>query len=173
VGFAAYRDTAEVVKLTDYKSREAELRDSDNPFAMVVLLQLAALETRPDDQQRLMTKLEFFRDLLTHGSDMEKIFSVYRFLDIILTLNPKFELEYVRRAKEIDREFNMNLTLTAERHGYQQGEAHILVNQLKVKFAEVPEDYVKKINSADTSTLERWSTNFVFANSIDEVFKKN
>ena len=85
---------------------------------------------------------------------MEKIFCIYRFLDIILTLNPKFELEYIEKAKEIDREFNMNVALTTERYGYQKGEAHILMNLLKVKFNEIPENYIDKINSADTSTLE-------------------
>jgi hypothetical protein len=43
---------------------------------MVVLLQLAALETKPDDKQRLMTKLEFFRNLNKHGWDIEKIFKI-------------------------------------------------------------------------------------------------
>jgi hypothetical protein len=52
------------------------LKNSDNPFAMVVLLQLAALETKPDDKQRLMTKLEFFRNLNKHGWDIEKIFKI-------------------------------------------------------------------------------------------------
>ena len=41
--------TYEVAKLIDYKGREVELLESDNPFAMVVLLQLEANDTRPDD----------------------------------------------------------------------------------------------------------------------------
>jgi len=89
----------------------------------------------------------------------------------ILTLSQKFELEYIEKAKKVDQEFNMKLTLTAERYGYQQGEAHLLTKQLKVKFSEIPEDYIHKINGADASTLERWGVNFVFANSLDEVFK--
>ncbi len=172
--------TYEVVKLIDYKSREAELLKSDNPFAMAVLLQLAAMNTRPDDKQRLATKLEYFRCLHKHGWNIEKSMNLYRFLDTILTLNQKFELEYIEKAKQIDQEFNMKLMSTIERygyqqgevHGYQQGEAHLLINQLKVKFNEIPEDYIDKINGADASTLERWGTNFVFANSLDEVFKK-
>lgn len=164
--------TYKVVKLIDYKSRKAELMFSKNPFATVILLQLEALETKPHQRKRLLSKLEFFRNLLKHGWDKDKIVDLYRFLDLILTLNHKNELEYIKRAKEIDREFNMNLTLTAERHGFREGEASILIDQLKAKFNEVPEIVVTKINSADAITLKRWGINFVFANTIDEVFKQ-
>lgn len=159
----AYRS----IKLIDYKSRIAELRKDKNPFAMVVLLQLAALATRPDEEKRLMTKLEFFRNLHKQGWGAEKIYNVYRFLDIILTLTPKFELEYVKKAKEIDRRSEMSLVLTTERHA----EARFLMNQLKFKFNEIPKDYVSKVNNADSRTLEQWGINLIIAKSLDDVFK--
>lgn len=96
---------------------------------------------------------------------------------MILTLNHKYELAYIESAKEIDREFNMNLTLTAERHGYHKGlhngEARILMNQLKFKFNEIPDDYIEKINSADARTLEKWGINIMVAKSLEDVFKNN
>lgn len=171
----------EVVKLIDYKGRETELLQSDNPFAMVVLLQLAANDTRPDDQKRLLTKLEFFRCLHKHGWSIGNIMNMYQFLDTILSLSKQLEVQYIKQAKEIDQERNMNLTLTAERHGFEQGqvsgyqlgEAHILKNLLKLKFKEIPKEYLEKIDNADVNTLEQWCNNFVFANSLEEVFRSS
>ncbi len=113
--------TYEVVKLIDYKPRVAELQNHPNPFAMVVLVQLAAMETRPNDEQRLLTKLEFFRSLCKRGWPLEKCMSVYKFLDAVLGLNKNFEVEYIQQVKRIEKEYNMTYVLTAERHGIEQG----------------------------------------------------
>jgi len=56
--------------------------------------------------------------------------------------------------------------------GIHQGEARLLATQLKVKFKELPESYMQKINSADLTTLNRWAINFVNAQSLNEVFEK-
>jgi hypothetical protein len=170
--------TYEVVKLIDYKSRTAELGNHPNPFAMVVLVQLAAMETQPDDQQRLLTKLEFFRSLCNRGWPLEKCMSMYKFLDAILGLNRNFEVEYIKRVKRIEEEYNMTFTLTAERHGYENGiqkgvhlgEAGLLMRLLEVKFNTLPETYVEKIKNADPNTLNRWGINFVKAESLDDIF---
>lgn len=172
--------TFEVVKLIDFKSRIAELEKHPNPFAMVILIQLAALETKPDEKYRLLTKLEFFRSLHKRGWSVEKSMNMYRFLDTLLCLNPKFDVEYVETAKKIDEEFKMTYVSTAERVGYQKGieqgvqygEAHLLMNMLKVKFNDLPEAYVEKINCADANTLNQWGINFVMAQSLDDVFKQ-
>lgn len=55
--------------------------------------------------------------------------------------------------------------------GMQQGEAHILISLLKAKFKEVSEAYLKKIDCADTETLNRWAINFINAESLEEIFK--
>lgn len=175
--------TYEVVKLIDFKPRIAELRQHPNPFAMVVLIHLAALETKANNQNRLLTKLEFFRNLHLQGWSFEKSMNMYRFLDAILSLNPKFEVEYIEKAKEIDQEFHMQLTLTAERYGFRQGEqqgeqrgfqhgeAHILTSILRAKFKELPESYVQKINNSEPDILNQWAINSVAAQTLEQVFK--
>lgn len=162
--------TYEVVKLIDYKPRVAELQNHPNPFAMVVLVQLAAMETRPNDEQRLLTKLEFFRALCNRGWPLEKCMSVYKFLDAILGLNKNFEVEYIQQVKRIEKEYNMTYVLTAERHGIQKGEAGLLKQLLEAKFNTLPETYVEKIKNADSNTLSRWGINFVNAESLDDIF---
>ncbi len=169
----------EVVKLTDYRDRIEELKTHPNPFSMVVLVQLAAMESRPDEEQRLLTKLEFFRALHMHGWPLEKSMNMYKYLDTMLGLSPKYQIQYITEAKKIDEEFasmNMNFTTIAERHGFehgiQYGEADLLMSILKAKFKELPDAYVKKIDTADASTLKQWAINFINAQSLEEIFKQ-
>jgi len=166
----------EVVKLIDYQPQIEELKSHRNPFAMVVLVQLAAMESRPDDKQRLLTKLEFFRALHMHGWPFEKSMNMYKYLDTMLGLSPKYQVQYITEAKAIDQEFAMNFTTIAERHGFeegmQQGEAHLLTSILKAKFKELPDTYIKKIDTADAETLNQWAINFITAQSLDEIFKQ-
>ncbi len=65
----------------------------------------------------------------------------------------------------------MNFMLTAERLGFEKGEANLLTSILKAKFKDLPEAYLKKIDKADADTLNQWAINFVNAQSLDEVFK--
>jgi hypothetical protein len=175
--------TFEIVKLMDFKSKKKELLKNDNPFALIVLIQLAALETKADDENRLLTKLEFFRYLHQHGWSMEKAMNVYRFLDILLSLNPKFEIQYIEKAKQIDEDFNMNLTLTAERYGFQQGkqegmqqgmqegEGTMLMYLLERKFKAIPDLYRHKIKQVDTQTLLKWAERVLEHQALEDVFK--
>ncbi len=173
----------EVVKLTDYKSRIEKLKNHPNAFAMVILVQLAAMESRPDDEQRLLTKLEFFRALHMHGWPLEKSMNMYKYLDTMLGLNPKYQIQYIAEAKAIDQEFssmNMNFTTIAERHGFeegvqegvQRGEAQLLLAQLEAKFKVLPENYIEKIKGASTKILNQWGINLVNAQSLDDIFKQ-
>lgn len=170
--------TYEVIKLIDFESRVEELRTHQNPFALVVLVQLAALKTKKD-QKRLMTKLEFFRALYQQNRPREECMSLYRFLDLIFVLKPQSEIQYIQEAKKIEEEFNMNLTLTAERHGFtqgveqgmQQGEAQLLASILTAKFHDIPVEYLKKIETADVGFLNKWAINALTAPSLPQVFK--
>lgn len=166
----------EVIKLTDYQSQIEKLKNHPNPFAMVVLVQLAAMESRPDDKQRLLTKLEFFRALHMHGWPFEKSMNMYKYLDTMLGLSPKYQVQYIIEAKAIDQEFAMNFTTIAEQHGFeegmQQGEAHLLLAQLQAKFKTLPESYIEKIRSANANILSQWGVNLVNAQSLDDIFKQ-
>jgi len=56
------------------------------------------------------------------------------------------------------------------REGKQEGEAHLLKRILTAKFKEVPESYIKQIDNAKADALNQWATNFVNANSLEDVF---
>lgn len=80
------------------------------------------------------------------------------------------EVQYNNVVQKIGKELNMKHMTPLERHFELCGSKKHLTNQIKIKFNEIPEDYINKINDADRDTLEKWVINFVFANSLDEVF---
>lgn len=56
-----------IVKLLDYKDRWEELKNSDNPFAIVVMAHLKMLETKKNYVDRLYWKLEISKILYVKG----------------------------------------------------------------------------------------------------------
>jgi hypothetical protein len=52
-----------------------------------------------------------------------------------------------------------------------KGESCFFMNQLKIKFNEIPKRYLSELERADTLTLEHWGINLMNANSVDEVFR--
>ncbi|MDB6096302.1 MAG: cytosolic protein [Francisellaceae bacterium] len=173
----------DIIKVLDYQAQKIELSKLDNPFALVILWQLTAIETHNNPKARLFEKTQLTRMLYAHGKSADDIRLLYRFLDGLLSLNEQLSYQYHESVKQIEEELKVNYMTTAEKIGFQQGiqegmqqgmqqgEAKILLMQLKTKFNEVPESYVKKIQAADDNTLSQWAINFIKANSLDDVFK--
>ena len=53
--------------------------------------------------------------------------------------------------------------------GMQQGEVRVLVRQLTRRFGDLPEETMKKIESADADTLLQWSERVLSAQTLNEV----
>ena len=127
-----------------------------------------------------------------------KIEKLYLFMDNILRLNQAFEIEYLDLVRQIDEESHMQLTTTAERHGFQQGmqkgihqgmeqgmqqgmqqgiyhgmqqgERAILLRQLTAKFGTLPMDYEQKIQMAEGPALDALGIKLLHAHSLSELF---
>jgi len=54
--------------------------------------------------------------------------------------------------------------------GRPEEAASILLKQMRRKFGQTPDWVTEKARSANLELIEIWSDNFVFANSVDEVF---
>ncbi len=54
--------------------------------------------------------------------------------------------------------------------GRREGEAEILLRQLRLRFGVLPEDVTARINTADAETLLRWSERILSASTLDAVF---
>ncbi|MEO5372232.1 MAG: DUF4351 domain-containing protein [Magnetococcus sp. DMHC-1] len=54
--------------------------------------------------------------------------------------------------------------------GRQEEAASMLLRLMRRKFGQTPDWVVEKVTTASLERIETWSDNFVFANSVDEVF---
>ena len=57
------------------------------------------------------------------------------------------------------------------REGLKQGEAAILVRQMRVKFGSVPKPIQKRITAANAATLLKWGERVLMADRIEQVFE--
>ncbi|MQY20401.1 DUF4351 domain-containing protein [Nocardia macrotermitis] len=54
--------------------------------------------------------------------------------------------------------------------GLAEGQAIVLVHLLTIKFGQLTDQIVNRVEAADTTTLERWSERILTATSLDEIF---
>ncbi len=54
--------------------------------------------------------------------------------------------------------------------GEARGRADTLLEQLDIKFSDLPTDIEQKVRTAPTSQLEIWTRRILTANTIDDIF---
>ena len=124
VGFAGSRLSAEflIIKLIDYRLRQAELEASNNPFASVIFVQLAALEAKAkSNEQRKNTKFTLTKRLYDKGFAKQEICNLYKFIDWLIGLPQEFEVNYLQSVYDLEEANNMPYISTAERLGIEKG----------------------------------------------------
>lgn len=174
-------------KLLDYAENRAALEQTDNPFGIVTLAQLAALETRKNVEARYTIKFALTRRLYDKGLGRDAILNLYRFLDWVLSLPKDLEIRYTNDIKRLEEERSMNYITSAERigmeKGYEQGilqgklegklegEHRLLIRLLKRKFPTISETYLKRVEQEqDEQKLCAWGDELVTAKTVEEVF---
>jgi hypothetical protein len=80
-----------IVKLLDYAGKYQELEADPNPFAVAVLAQLKALETRQSPAERRIWKVRLVKGLYARGMDPEDVRRLLRFIDWVLELPEPLE----------------------------------------------------------------------------------
>jgi hypothetical protein len=75
-----------IVKVLDYAGKYQELEADPNPFAVAVLAQLKALETRQSPAERRIWKVRLVKGLYGRGMDSEDVRRLLRFIDWVLEL---------------------------------------------------------------------------------------
>lgn len=179
-----------ILKLIDYRESKDELLKSRNPFALVILAQLSAIETKSDQPTRLITKIVLTKKLYQHGWKKEQILKLYRCLDAILSLPKPLELEYNNVIEAFEEKLNVAYVTTAERigiekgiqqglemgvaqgvqQGMQQGEIALLKSLLEHKFSSIPQAYLHKMDRASSAQLLEWGKKVLSAQNLDEIF---
>jgi hypothetical protein len=93
----------------------------DNPFAIVVMAHLKALETKKDNTLRKQWKIELTRLLYQRGYSKKWILALYSFIDWVLSLPEELEKIFLEDLKTYEREKNMPYVTSAERIGRKEG----------------------------------------------------
>lgn len=143
------------IKLLDYRAQEARLRRSRNPFAIVTLAHLKALQTRRAPQARMEAKLELIRLLRGQKDLRREVFDLLRFIDWELALPQDKELELRAILEQEDTEMAKKYVTSWERMAMQKtSRAHINAI-LEIRFGAVPAEISALINHiSDLNTLE-------------------
>ena len=178
-----------IIKILDFQDRIPELEASSNPFAEVILAQLAVMKKEPPFA-KLQTKTNLTRRLYKKGWKKDDLLALLEFIDWIIALPPELELQYTEIVEKIEEESNMAYVTSFERVGMQKGmqkgmeqgmqqgiqqgkvlgESEMLVCQLITKFQNIPKNYLEKIKQANGDTLMTWGKKLLFASTIESVF---
>ncbi len=123
-----------VVKLLDYAGQYEELETDPNPFAVVVLAHLKAMETRRSPAERHAWKVRLVKGLYGRGMEPEDVRRLFDFIDWILELPAPQERLFWDEIDAYQREKRMPFINIAERVGIEKGLLRGIEMCLRVKF---------------------------------------
>jgi hypothetical protein len=167
-----------MVKLLDYESRRAELENSDNLFAVVVLAHLQSQRERHNPEGRLLSKLALIRRLYERGYERQAILDLFRFIDWVLELPEDLEIRFEAELEQLEEERRMRYVTSIERRGIEKGlqqglqqEASLLLRKLLTRrFGELPAWVEERLESGSREELEHWVERVLDAQRLEEVF---
>jgi len=151
-----------VVKILDYNKREEKLLQDKNPFALIVLSQLKAMETRSDLEARARLKFDLVKRLYQKGYSKKDVIQLFSFIDWVMSLPQKFSRRFWDNLISFEEEYKMPYVTSVERIGIEKGiekgmlsEAREMVLEaLDIRFSSnVPGDVHKKINALNNRIL--------------------
>ena len=152
-----------IVKLLDYAERRAELEQSENPFATVVLAHLDTLLTRQDQNDRKDRKFRLTRRLLQRGWTENRVRQLYRLIDWMMDLPRELEQSYWNDLMKFKEESYMPYVATIERYaraealeeGIKKGLTHAIEAASKTNLASRPWRLMPEI--APSTTASGWN----------------
>lgn len=162
-----------VIKLLDWRARDAELAASMNPFAVVVRAHLAAQETREAVEARGQAKIGLVRGLYERGYGREQILELFRLIDWLLALPAEQEEDVWRTIVAIEEERRMPYITSVERigraKGIQDGQRAMLRRVAYARFGELSEALEQRIATADEEALNRLADRITVATAPDDL----
>jgi hypothetical protein len=164
------------VKLLDLAEDWSGLEANPNPFALVVMAQIRALE-RAEPRQLKDAKFGLFRLMLGRGYDKSQILELLRIIDWLMVLPAALESELADELDAYGQENKMPYITSFERvytrRGIHKGHTEILHHQLKEKFGSAyTPTYREQVDAAESEQILGWSSRLLTAETIEEVFSK-
>jgi hypothetical protein len=123
-----------IVKLLDYAPQYQELEADPNPFAVVVLAHLKALETRRAPAERHAWKVRLVKGLYERGMDPEDVRQLFRFIDWIMELPAPLDQRFRDQITAFQQEKRMPFINTFERAAMEKGLLEGIEACLRMKF---------------------------------------
>jgi hypothetical protein len=161
------------IKLLDYKERETELKQSQNPFATVVRIHLKGLETRENPTRRFYWKKELTKALYEANYSPKEILELFHFMDWMLRLPEElanqfdvFVTEYEENKKV---EYVTHIERKAVDKGLAKGRAEMLIRLLEEKFGLVNEEVQEAVYQMDENRLVECAKRLFTAPTLAEV----
>ncbi len=159
-----------VVKLLDYAPEYEELESNPNPFALVVLAQLKALETRRSPGQRHTWKIRLVKGLYGRGMDPEDVRQLFRLIDWVLELPEPLERVFREEHEAIRQEKHMPFLDLFDRMGMEKGLLVGIEVALKMKFGAAGLQLMPELRQIqDHVLLERIARRIETAASPDDL----
>jgi Domain of unknown function (DUF4351)/Putative transposase, YhgA-like len=147
-----------IVKLVDYQQRLSELENDGNPFAIVVMAHLAAMNTLRDRNERKVQKLALVQRLYQQGLEEQDIVNLLAFVDWMLTLPSDLEAEFKREVQQLEAGRRMKYVTSFERSGIEIGkqqEALSMVTRLlNRRLGNIDDTLVDRLRGLSVEELE-------------------
>lgn len=159
-----------VIKLLDWREREAELAASRNPFAVVVQAHLAAQVTRDAVEARSQAKIGLIRGLYSRGYERSQILELLRLIDWLVALPEAQEQLVDREIERIEEEQRMAYVTSWERRGQAKGLLDGLAVALDLKFGAAGTALLPELEQiTDPEVLRRVAERIKTAASVEDL----
>jgi len=161
-----------VVKLLDYNDMES-LEKNPNPFALVLMANFKALETRRDSGQRYEWKWHVTLEFYKRGYQKQDVIHLFLFIDWVMILPEELKRSFSQRLLEYEEGKKMRFVSSVEEYCMEKGmlkEAREMVAEvLSTKFSAVPEHIIKRLSTIeDRSFLKVLLKKAVLTPSIEQ-----
>ena len=161
-----------IVKLIDDAGRYQELETDPNPFAVVVLAHLKAVETRRSPEDRRAWKVRLFKGLYERGMGHEDVRRLFDFIDWVMELPRGLDDRFWDEIDAYKEEKTMRFVNIFERMGKVSGLLEGIEAVLEVRFGAEGLEFMSELRDLDIrdhvllgKVLDRLKT----AEDLDEV----
>jgi len=110
-----------VVKILNYNKKEEKLLQDKNPFALIVLSQLKAMETRSDPEARTRWKFDLVKRLYQKGYSKKDVVQLFSFIDWVMSLPQKLSRRFWDDLISFEEEYKMPYVTSVEKIGIEKG----------------------------------------------------
>jgi len=143
-----------VVKILDYNNSEKKLLEETNPFAIVVLSQLKAMETRNDPEARTTLKFDLVKRLYQKGYKKKDVVQLFSFIDWVMSLPEELSQRFWDRLISFEEGYKMPYVTSVEKIGIKKGLQQGMLLEAREMLVEVLNERFGRISAKLSEQLK-------------------